>query len=71
MKAKQTHCTPSCTIPSTPATHSNVSNSLQQPASWTLLGRVRILANPAVAEVVPRRTKYGEMPSEVPREMIR
>lgn len=71
MKAKQAHCTPSCTIPSTPATHSKVSSSLQQPASWMLLGRVRMLVKPAVAEVVPRRTKYGEMPSDVPREMIR
>lgn len=71
MKAKQTHCTPSCTMPSTPAMHSNVSNSLQQPASWMLSGKVRILANPAVAEVVPSRTKYGEMPSEVPRMIIR
>ena len=71
MNAKQAHCTPSCTMPSTPATHSKVSSSLQQPASWMLLGKVMIFVKPAVAEVVPSRTKYGEMPSEVPREMIR
>jgi hypothetical protein len=34
-------------------------------------GTVRMFAKPAVAEVTPSNTKYGEMPSEVPREMIR
>lgn len=29
-----------------------------------------MLAKPEVADVVPRRMKYGEMPSEVPLEMI-
>lgn len=33
MKAKQTHCMPSCTIPRTPAIHWKVSSSLQHPAS--------------------------------------
>jgi hypothetical protein len=29
-----------------------------------------MLAKALVPEVVPRRMKYGEMPSEVPRAMI-
>ncbi len=51
--------------------HSNVSNSLQQPMAARDGGTVNMLAKPAVADVVPRRTKYGDMPSEVPREMMR
>lgn len=71
MRAKQSHWTPSCATPSSPAAHSKVSSSLQQPMALREGPTVKMLANPAVAEVVPRRTKYGEMPSAVPREMIR
>lgn len=71
MKVKQIHCTPSCAIPSSPATQCNVSSSLQQATSCLDCGSSKMLAKADVAEVVPSRIKYGEMPSEVPREMIR
>ena len=71
MKAKHIHWTPSCAMPSRPAMQWNVSSSLQQATSWRDCGRRSMLAKPEVADVVPSRTKYGEMPSEVPREMIR
>jgi len=58
-------------MPKSPARHSNVSMDLQQAISARDGGVVRMLANADVADVVPRRTKYGEMPSDVPREMIR
>ena len=71
MSAKQTHCTPSWAIPSRPARHSNVSTVLQHAMSWREGPTVRMLAKPHVAEAVPRSTHQGEMPSDVPREMMR
>jgi hypothetical protein len=71
MKVKLIHWTPSCVMPSRPATQWNVSSSLQQVTSRRDWGRRRMLANAEVADVVPSRTKYGEMPSDVPRLMIR
>jgi hypothetical protein len=32
---------------------------------------VSIFPNPDVADVVPKRTKYGDMPSDVPLEIMR
>lgn len=71
MTLKQNHCTPTCAIPSRPAAHSNVLIVLQHATSALEAGKTSILANAHVPEVVPRRIKYGEIPSEVPREMIR
>lgn len=71
MIAKQTHCAPIWTIPNKPAVHSKGLTSLQQATSARDSGKERMLANWELAEVTPSKTKYGEMPSEVPREMIR
>lgn len=68
---KENHCTPSCAIPRSPAPHSNVLTTLQHATSALEAGRTSIFAKAHVLDVVPRRMKYGEMPSEVPREMIR
>lgn len=57
MAVKHNHCVPSWATPSRPAAHSNVSSSLQQPMALRDGATVRILAKPAVAEVVPSRTK--------------
>jgi hypothetical protein len=67
---KQNHCTPTCAIPNNPATHSNVLTVLQHATSARDAGSTRIFAKAHVPEVVPRRMKNGEIPSEVPREMI-
>jgi hypothetical protein len=67
---KQNHCTPTCAIPKSPATHSNVLTVLQQATSAREAGRTRIFAKAHVPEVVPSRMKYGEIPSDVPRAMI-
>lgn len=64
------HCVPTCAMPNSPAAHSKVLTSLQQATSARDVGRTSILAKVAVADVVPSRTKYGEMPSEVPRAII-
>lgn len=68
---KQNHCTPTCAIPRSPAVHSNVLTVLQQATSAREAGRTRMFAKAHVPDVVPRRMKYGEMPSDVPRAMIR
>lgn len=57
MAVKHNHCVPSWATPSRPAAHSNVSSSLQQPMALRDGATVRMLAKPAVAEVVPSRTK--------------
>ena len=71
MNQKHAHCTPTCTTPSKPAKHSKPLISLQHARSARLAGRVSILAKPHVPDVVPRRTKYGEMPSEDRRAIMR
>ena len=71
MTQKQLHCTPTWAMPSKPAKHSKLLTSLQQLRSLRLAGKVRILAKAHVPEVVPKRTKYGEMPSDDRRAMIR
>ena len=71
MTLKQNHCTPTCAIPSRPAAHSNVLIVLQHATSALEAGRTSILANAHVPEVVPRRMKYGDIPSDVPRAIIR
>jgi hypothetical protein len=68
---KENHCTPSCAMPRSPAAHSNVLTTLQQATSAREAGSTRIFAKADVLEVVPRRIKNGEMPSDVPREIIR
>lgn len=57
MKVKQNHWVPSWATPNRPAAHSKLSSSLQQPIAVREGGTVRMLANPAVADVVPRSTK--------------
>lgn len=69
--AKQDHWTPTCAIPRSPAKHSNVLTVLQQATSALEAGRTSIFANAHVPDVVPRSMKYGDMPSDVPRDMIR
>ena len=71
MTMKQLHCTPTCAIPNTPATHSKPLSSPQQARSRRLAGRVKMLAKAQVPDVVPRSTKYGEMPTDDRREMMR
>lgn len=67
---KQNHCTPTCAIPNKPATHSNVLTVLQHATSARDAGSTKIFAKAHVPEVVPRRMKYGEIPSDVPRVII-
>lgn len=71
MTVKQNHCIPTCAIPKRPAIHSNGLTVLQHATSARETGRTKIFASAHVPEVVPRRMKYGEMPSEVPLAMIR
>lgn len=71
MTLKQNHCAPTCAMPNNPAKHSKELTVLQQATSARDAGRVRMFAKPAVADVVPRRIKYGEMPSDVRRDTIR
>lgn len=66
---KQNHCIPTCAIPNNPAKHSNGLISLQHATSER--DRTRIFANEHVPDVVPSRMKYGDMPSDVRRAMIR
>jgi hypothetical protein len=68
---KQNHWTPTCAIPRSPAKHSNELTVLQQATSALEAGRTSIFANANVPDVVPRRMKYGDMPSDVPRDIIR
>lgn len=69
MTEKQNHWTPSWAMPNIPAAHSKLLTTLQHATSAREAGRTSMLAKEHVPEVVPRRMKYGEMPSEVPREM--
>ncbi len=71
MNQKHAHCTPTCATPSKPAKHSKPLICLQHAKSARLAGNVSMFAKPHVPDVVPRRTKYGEMPSEDRRAMIR
>ena len=71
MTLKQNHCTPTWAIPRSPAAHSNVLTVLQHATSARDAGKTSIFANAHVPEVVPRRIKYGEIPSEVPLATIR
>jgi len=68
---KHDHCMPTCAIPRSPAAHSNVLTVLQQATSAREAGRTKIFAKAHVEEVVPRRMKNGDMPSEVARAIIR
>lgn len=68
---KQNHCTPTCAIPSRPAAHSKVLTVLQQATSAREAGSTSMFAKAQVPDVVPRRMKNGEIPSEVLRLMIR
>ena len=71
MVKKQSHCTPSCTTPSRPAKQANPLISRQHETSTAVLGKQRMLTNAEVPDVVPNRTNHGDIPKEVPREMIR
>ena len=71
MSVKHDHCTPTCATPSRPAKYANPPISLQQARSARLVGRTSMLAKAHVPDVVPRRTKYGDMPSEDRLAMMR
>lgn len=66
---KQNHCTPTCAIPNNPAKHSNGFISLQHATSER--ESTSIFAKEHVPEVVPSRIKYGDMPSDVRRAIMR
>jgi hypothetical protein len=68
---KQDHCMPIWAMPKSPAAHSKVLTDLQHATSAREAGKTNMFAKAHVPEVVPRRTKYGEMPSEVLRAIIR
>lgn len=68
---KQDHCTPTWAIPSNPAKHEKPLMYLQQATSARLFGRTRIFAKAQVPDVAPSRTKYGEIPNDDRRLMIR
>jgi hypothetical protein len=57
--------------PSSPAKHAIPLISWQQATSCAVDGNTRILANADVPDVTPRRMKYGEMPKELRRVMMR
>ena len=71
MVKKQSHCTKSCPIPKRPAKQEKAELTEQQAQSSRLVGRATMLAKALLAEVVPRRTKYGDMPSEERRFIMR
>ena len=71
MPAKHDHTSPTCSIPSRLAKHAKPLISLQHARSARLAGKTRMLANAHVPAVVPRRRKYGDMPSEDRRTMMR
>ena len=54
-----------------PAKQASPFISLQHATSLALRGRTRMLAKPFVADVVPNRTKYGEIPKELLKEIMR
>jgi hypothetical protein len=57
--------------PSSPAKQASPLISWQQATSAAVLGKTRMFAKAEVPDVVPRRTKYGEIPKELRREMMR
>lgn len=73
MEKKQSHCIPIWKTPSMPAKHASplISLSLQQAISWEVFGKIRMFAKAEVPEVTPNRTKYGEIPKELRRVIIR
>lgn len=71
IKQKHDHCMPTCAIPSRPAKQGNEDTCEQQSMSARDVGRTRMLANAHVPEVVPSSTKYGEMPNDERRLMMR
>lgn len=71
MEKKQSHCMATWKTPSSPAKHAIPLISWQQATSCAVDGNTRILANADVPDVTPRRMKYGEMPKELRRVMMR
>jgi len=67
---KQTHCAPTCAMPSSPAAHSNALTVLQHATSARDDGSTSIVAKAHVPDVVPSKMKYVESPSDVPRDII-
>ena len=67
---KQTHCMPTCAIPSSPAAHSKALTVLQHATSARDEGSTKMVAKADVPDVVPNKIKYVESPSDVPRDMI-
>lgn len=71
MEKKQSHCMATWNTPNNPAKHAIPLISWQQATSCAVDGNTRILAKADVPDVTPRRMKYGEMPKELRREMMR
>lgn len=65
MMKKQRHWVPTWRIPRIPAKQPIPLTSLQQAMSWRLCCCEMTLASAEEPDVVPRRTKYGEIPKEV------
>ena len=53
------------------AKHSKPLMTLQHPRSARLAGKVTMFAKAKVPDVVPSRTKYGEIPREERRAIMR
>lgn len=70
MIAKHVHCVPTCATPIDAAKQLNPPIPLPQHPS-TPHDRIRIFRNAQVPDVTPKSRKSGEIPSEVPREIMR
>lgn len=71
IEKKQSHCVAIWTMPSRPAKHAIPLISWQQATSWAVDGKTRMFAKAEVPDVTPRRTKYGDIPKELRRVIIR
>jgi hypothetical protein len=71
MMKKQRHCVPTWKMPRSPAKQARPLTSLQQVTSCKLCCCDTTFAKADEPEVVPSRTKYGEMPKELLKEMMR
>lgn len=71
IEKKASHCMAIWNTPSSPAKQANPLISRQQATSCAVDGNTRILAKAEVPDVTPRRIKYGEIPKELRRAMIR
>ena len=71
MVKKQRHGVTTWKIPRRPAKQEKPLTFEQQAISWRLCSWDTTLATAAEPDVVPSRTKYGEIPKELLRVMMR